>query len=455
MATIKRELSQKVNGNGKSEIILRLSIGRGLQPRLKSGLFINPARFNDGKKDSTKTGSFIIPRANQKEATELRALESSLIKIEQYLLTLATSSPKSQLSKEFIELKLDQYLNPDKYIVPEAQQLLFFDVFDEFLQKRNLSDWRIRHYHVLIRALKRFEAYKNALGESYEITLDCFNEVDVMEFEAFLRAEPEIAERYPDIYVTYPADTRKVRKTPKPQPKGDNTIVSTFSQLRAFFNWCNEQGITNNKPFAKYSGVHTERYGRPYYISSEERDYIAEFDLSDNPELSVQRDIFIFQCLIGCRVSDLIRLTPESVINGAIEYIAKKTKKERPEVIRVPLHERASALIKKYAGICGGRLFPFITPQRYNDAIKNIFTRCGITRSVTVINPTTGEEEKRPINEIASSHIARRTFVGNLYKKVKDPNLVGSLSGHAEGSKAFARYRDIDEDVKKEVINLL
>jgi hypothetical protein len=33
--------------------------------------------------------------------------------------------------------------------------------------------------------------------------------------------------------------------------------------------------------------------------------------------------------------------------------------------------------------------------------------------------------------------------------KVKDPNLVGSLTGHKEGNKAFARYRDIDEDMKK------
>ena len=74
---------------------------------------------------------------------------------------------------------------------------------------------------------------------------------------------------------------------------------------------------------------------------------------------------------------------------------------------------------------------------------------------VTVLNPTTREEEKRPLNEIASSHLARRTFIGNLYKKVKDPNLVGSLSGHKEGSKAFARYRDIDEDMKKELVGLL
>ncbi len=122
----------------------------------------------------------------------------------------------------------------------------------------------------------------------------------------------------------------------------------------------------------------------------------------------------------------------------------------------MPLNSRAKALVKRYKGVDEkGRLFPFISTQKYNQAIKDIFTLCGITRVVTVLNPKTGEEERKPLNEIASSHMARRTFVGNLYKKVKDPSLVGALSGHKEGSKAFARYRDIDEDIKKELVNLL
>lgn len=53
------------------------------------------------------------------------------------------------------------------------------------------------------------------------------------------------------------------------------------------------------------------------------------------------------------------------------------------------------------------------------------------------------------------SQMARRSFIGNIYTKVKDPNLVGALSGHKEGSTAFERYRNIDEDMKKELVNLL
>ena len=74
---------------------------------------------------------------------------------------------------------------------------------------------------------------------------------------------------------------------------------------------------------------------------------------------------------------------------------------------------------------------------------------------VTMLDQQTREEIQKPLYEVASSHMARRSFIGNIYKKVKDPNLVGALSGHKEGSKAFARYRTIDDDMKKELIGML
>ena len=58
----------------------------------------------------------------------------------------------------------------------------------------------------------------------------------------------------------------------------------------------------------------------------------------------------------------------------------------------------------------------------------------------------------RPLYEVASTHTARKTFIGNLYRQVKDPNLIASMSGHSEGSRAFARYRKIDDEMKKELV---
>ena len=123
--------------------------------------------------------------------------------------------------------------------------------------------------------------------------------------------------------------------------------------------------------------------------------------------------------------------------------------------MRVPLNDTAKRLIAKYQDYDRGSLFPFSTEQHYNRKIKEAFKKAGLDRIVTVLNQQTRQEVQKPLYEVASSHMARRTFIGNIYKKVKDPNLVGSLSGHKEGSKAFARYRDIDEDMKRELIGYL
>ena len=101
------------------------------------------------------------------------------------------------------------------------------------------------------------------------------------------------------------------------------------------------------------------------------------------------------------------------------------------------------------------KLLPFIRPQDYNDSIKKILRSAKITRQVVILDPVTRTEQKVSISSIASSHMARRTFVGNIYKQVKDPNLVGALTGHVEGSRAFSRYRAIDDDMKKELVNII
>ena len=119
------------------------------------------------------------------------------------------------------------------------------------------------------------------------------------------------------------------------------------------------------------------------------------------------------------------------------------------------MNSKAKTILARYKDYGGAKLFPFISEQKYNVAIKRIFQEVGVDRIVTILDPLTHDEVKRPIYEVASSHLARRTFIGNIYKKVKDPNLVSVLSGHKEGSKAFRRYRDIDEDMKKDLVKLL
>ncbi len=49
--------------------------------------------------------------------------------------------------------------------------------------------------------------------------------------------------------------------------------------------------------------------------------------------------------------------------------------------------------------------------------------------------------------------IATEAHQGQLDKAGKD-YIVASMSGHKEGSKAFARYREIDKDIKRDALKV-
>ena len=151
----------------------------------------------------------------------------------------------------------------------------------------------------------------------------------------------------------------------------------------------------------------------------------------------------------------MLRLKKRDVINGAIEYIPTKTIKENARTVVVPLNSVAQEIVDRYADYPGDKLLPFESSERFNDNIKIIFEKAEVTYLVTELDTVTRTEKKVPINEIASSHMARRTFIGNIYKLVKDPNLVSALTGHVEGSRAFSRYRTIDIDMKKDLVKIL
>lgn len=442
MASIQAFIRTTTKKTNSVNVRFRLRDGRKVQLFHKSELEVNPELW-DNKKQAIKA-KIVYPSLERKIFNDAVNDRKKLIND-----IYEQESIKENITSEWLDKEIDKRLNPQKYpeLLVEDQEQNFFDAFDEFLQKRKLSEVRIKNFKVIKRALQRYEIYISFIKvkKPFKLTFDNITPDNLHDIENFFRNEHQIFIDYPEIYEQIPE-----KRTP--QMRGQNTINDIFTKLRTFFLWAIEIGKTNNNPFKGYA-IEECVYGTPYYISIDERNQLYQADLSKRPQLAIQRDIFVFQCLIGCRVGDLYKMTKDNIMNEAIEYVPRKTKEGRPVTVRVPLNATAKEILNRYPD--GKKLLPFISEQKYNVAIKEMFRLTGLTRFVTVINPTTREEEKKPLNELASSHLARRCFVGNLYKQVKDPNLVGSLSGHKEGSKAFARYRDIDEDMKKDLVNLL
>ena len=454
MAAIYKRLSTKVQADTNlAEVLISLRNGKDYFVRSKSGIFVTPYNFRNGE--------IVVNR--RKVGNDVQYHEDQLKKMNDlcaYIMGKVSDTPKEQINSVWFKEVVDQFNHPEKYIPEIEVKKTFYELAEEYLAKKDFSVDHTKAIRVLVRDVARYEGFRRATEDkTFVFDVDKVTRTDIEDFLDYLRNEKSLSEEYPKIFQkllrSYPIGVK--RGQCKLVVRGDNTLVKLTKKLKSFFVWLYETDKTKNRPFEGIK-IGSEKFGTPYYITIEERNAIADFDLSGSKSLEVQRDIFVFQCFVGCRVGDLIKLTEDNVVNGVLVYAPHKTKDEGEQTLqaRVPLHPRAVELLEKYKGCApDGRLFPFITPQKYNEAIKAIFTKVGITRNVVVRNPKTGENEIKPINEIASSHLARRTFVGNAYFKVSDPNIIGKMSGHVEGSKAFSRYRKIEDSTLLDVINQL
>jgi integrase len=237
-----------------------------------------------------------------------------------------------------------------------------------------------------------------------------------------------------------------------------NTIAAKMRKVRAICYWAQRKGMMEKCPFSEGYTIKQEVYGTPTTLSMQEVEHIYRTPMPSD-HLTTQRDIFVFQCFVGQRISDLCRMTASNIITTtsglALQYMQKKTRKQTPRVTEVPLSKIAVEIIERYAGRLDGKILPFIAEQNYNYAIKDILREAGVTRLVPVLNTTTFAEEMKSICEIASSHLARRTFTSNIFEITQDERLTISLTGHAEGSRALSRYIKITDKTKRSVIDRL
>ncbi len=301
----------------------------------------------------------------------------------------------------------------------------------------------------LERKLTRYHKYRQVIdGEAdFKLYVETITLEDINDFRDYVANEHLLRLEHPELYKGCFA------KNNKPKPISGTTIINVMNQLCVFLRWCKKMGYTQSEAFLQY-GCKTPVYGDPFFLTIEERNRLYDADLSEYPKLAVIRDIFVFHCYIGCRVGDLYRLTWRNIKDGFVEYMPQKTKKCQAKTVRVPLHEKAKAILDRYSGHAP-QLLPFKNIATYNKGIRELLKHCGIDRMVTILDTHGYETVQRPIYEVATSHTARKTFVGNLYKRVPDPNLIASMSGHVEGSRAFRRYRNIDDGMKRKLVDMI
>ena len=266
----------------------------------------------------------------------------------------------------------------------------------------------------------------------------------LLQFRQFIYDEYRYVQQYPALYprgAGHRAPSRRLKST---------TVVHDLKLLQAFFAELETTEEIRRSPFRSISMekrrfiMHVS-YDEPVFLRKDELKIIMATAVPAH--LQWVKDLFVLNCAIGCRISDLLRLTPANVATSDdgipyIHYIPSKTAK-----LQISNHEVTTPLIAPAMEIITRthlQLMPYrrhYGKQLYNQAIKQLLQYCGITRRVKIYCLDAMANIERPICDIATSKLARKTHIDMLNKVQIDFYAAGL---HRPGSDAVYRYTSLE-----------
>ncbi|OYU82469.1 MAG: integrase [Flavobacterium sp. BFFFF2] len=227
---------------------------------------------------------------------------------------------------------------------------------------------------------------------------------------------------------------------------GDNSIGGHIKNIKM---WCKNielEGYKINQQYKHTSFAAVQNETNDTYLKEAEINKIFEFDLKDNVRLSNTKDLFIIGLRTGLRVSDFMRV---GVLNIKDEKISIETMKTKQKVV-IPMHPQIKQILENRNGV----LPHAISPQKFNDYIKEICALVGINEQIegAKMNPETKRKESGyfPKCELITSHTCRRSFATNLYSKL--PNkVIMAITGHTTETQ-FLKYIKTTNDEFAEIL---
>lgn len=360
------------------------------------------------KGDHNKQRINDIDRANfQKELLEHNA------NLENHILKAFYKADPNDVNKDWLKNQIQLFYNPEKDIKQAPKQLVKFFEFYADIKKNDLSETRKRRLKIVKRKVMRFEKHTGK-----KVTI------------------PNINDTFKNDFLDYG----------KEKNYSKNTLKSDFSVIKTVCTYAQQWDIKTS-PQLKNLKVKAETIKSPY-LNPGELERIKKLDFSENERLDNARDWLIISCYTGQRVSDFMRFTPEMITKQDGHHFLEFKQQKTGKRIIIPFLKEARGVFKKR----NGRFPRAITPERYNDYIKEVCEAAGLKEKVKGkrIKCIAPDKKKPTRNDyrketgyfekwrLVSSHIGRRSFSSNFYGKVPTNYLI-KITGHST-EKMFLNY---------------
>ncbi len=333
---------------------------------------------------------------------------TELNKLESFILNEINSYLKSEISKDWLTNKIEEYYNP---ITLPTELIKFFNFYIK-QREQELKETRIKSINSIKNRLLDFEKQT-----SKTILIKNVNDNFKKEFILFLQ------------------DIKGYAKS---------TIQASLKIIKHICDYANSKGLETHRDLENISKYEVKR--KPFvYLTEEEVSKIETLELEER--LNNVRDWFLISYYTGQRISDFMQFKPKmvEVINNkpVINFKQSKTNK----IMTIPLLEGAYNIFLKR-----NKQFPKpISDQKYNDYLKEVCKLAGITEMTKGTKLIEKEEGFRKVKgsypkyELVSSHIARRSFATNYYDKIPT-SILTLLTGHSTEKQLLEYIQKSEKD---------
>ena len=343
MAKIELRLSSKVQSEtGRQEVIIRFHEGKHFNLNAKTGFYVSsdffewyidraktealnisvpPKLVTITKKKAESKGYCLLNRGiicvsnHRLETPEVKwhkEKAETLEKLSKVIMECYEQSAITEIQGDWLKKIVDNFNHPE---VIEKHEKTFYELTDDYIKRRGLAESHARVYHVLQRAVSRYEGFVRLTDRNrkhWTFDINCISREDIEDLTDYLRNESTLAEEYPRLFAKllkdYPNNVKPGHS--KVEARGGNTIIKMRTRLKSLFLWFYEEGYTKNRPFDGVK-IGTAKVGTPYYITIDERNKIKvaidwinklangmnPLDGSTLPDSDIVNNVHISRCL--------------------------------------------------------------------------------------------------------------------------------------------------------------
>jgi len=160
-----------------------------------------------------------------------------------------------------------------------------------------------------------------------------------------------------------------------------NGMMKHIQRFKKITNFCIKNNYITKDPFFGFK-ISFKKSNR-VYVTNNELHTLQNITL--NSSLSKVRDIFLFACYTGLSYIDLYNLSLKNITKGIdnLQWIyVKRQKTNIPS--NIPILPVAFSILKKYKKQKNiNRIFPMISNQKMNKALKEIAYLCNFNKQLT------------------------------------------------------------------------